>query len=97
MVLEAPILQLDGVRQAALMMHHETLHLWVASSFWTQDLRDQIRECLRASGLENIEILLCRHLPVDGRHNSKVDRSLLRSWLTRWYVFSRPPFRRTTL
>ncbi|MEC7987379.1 MAG: hypothetical protein VX278_19580, partial [Myxococcota bacterium] len=96
-VLEAPILQLDGVRQAALVMHHETLYLFLSFSFWTQDLRDQIRECLRPYGLEKMEILLCRSLPVDGRHNSKIDRPLLRSWLTRWYIFSRSPFRRTML
>jgi len=96
-MLEAPILKIEGIRQAALVMDGERLYLFLSVDFWTQDLRESIRAQLKIHDLEDLEILLCKDLPVDGRHNSKIDRPLLRSWLTQWYIFSNPPFQRMSL
>ena len=88
---------MDGVRQAALIMATEQLYLFLSVAFWTQELRDAIRTVLKPHALEEIEVLLSKGLPVDGRHNSKIDRPTLRSRLTQTYIFSRPPFNRTSL
>jgi hypothetical protein len=51
----------------------------------TSDLEGEIRhilsEHLSSMGLEKIQLISIDHMPVDGRHNSKIDRPLLREYL----------------
>ena len=91
------MLKIEGVTQAALIEEQKKIHLFSAVDEWTQELRDAIRPILEEHRLVDIPLLKCSALPVDGRHNSKIDRPLLRRWLSRCYVFSSPPFERVLL
>lgn len=91
-VLEARLLELPGVKRAALL-HHEKARegevlILAEPDFFEDDhggeaLRERIRQrvqsCLDELGVSEMNVDFIEFLPVDRRHNSKIDRRALRS------------------
>ena len=90
---EVQLVGIDGIRQAALVVAQERIHCFLATDSWNEELRTQVREIIP----EDVNVYTALHLPVDGRHNSKIDRMALKKWCTQWYIISSPPFRKVAL
>jgi len=93
--LERQVMDIPGIERAALVNAPKVKSTILAVSFQKQveisNLYQQIDEQVKNLGFEGIEIKLMNKIPVDGRHNSKTDRALLRKQLYSNIKFSRYP------
>lgn len=71
-----------AIRRAALIQYHDTAVLIVELHPGAALPLEQIRRLLMSQQLASISYAQAENIPVDGRHNSKVDRPLLRQWLS---------------
>jgi acyl-CoA synthetase (AMP-forming)/AMP-acid ligase II len=83
--LERQVMDIQGIERAALINAPNVKSPILVVSFQeqveTSNLYQQIDEQVKKIGLEGIEIKFIDKIPVDGRHNSKTDRQLLRKQL----------------
>ncbi|KHD08488.1 hypothetical protein PN36_19505 [Candidatus Thiomargarita nelsonii] len=83
--IEKQVMDIPGIERAALVNAPKVKSPILVVSFREQieisNIRQQIDEQVKKLGLEGIEIKFIDKIPVDGRHNSKTDRNLLRKQL----------------
>lgn len=75
--LEQKLDALDGVIRSALISHNFKLHLFLELNLALElgdHLKNQMTQILQSSGEASLEVIRLDHIPVDGRHNSKIDR-----------------------
>lgn len=77
--LEKRLDDLPGVRRAAALSWEGRL-LVVLENQGTLDMPELVNT-LRDAGVFRASVVTLNTMPVDGRHNSKIDRPLLREWL----------------
>jgi acyl-CoA synthetase (AMP-forming)/AMP-acid ligase II len=81
--LEQAIDNLSGILRSALIHCNDALHLFVqtteqSSQTLSDGLQNEIKSILAAAGIDDVQIAVIQTMPVDGRHNSKIDRLALR-------------------
>ena len=88
--IESRILRNPQIHQTALMEYKESAILFLSSSISDQAIIDILDQTLTKEELD-FTIAIAPTLPVDGRHNSKIDRPTLRNWLqySWWYRSSK--------
>ncbi|QUM85602.1 AMP-binding protein [Moritella sp. 28] len=70
---------LKDVTRAALISHESRVYLFLQLKTEINiGLQEQIQQILRQSGIQLVLSLVLPKIPVDGRHNSKIDRPMLR-------------------
>ncbi|RZU48196.1 acyl-CoA synthetase (AMP-forming)/AMP-acid ligase II [Fluviicoccus keumensis] len=79
--LEKELDDLPGIHRAAAIAWDGRLLLVLESASATPLDMSAIVELMRQSGIFRVSWATVPALPVDGRHNSKIDRLLLRKWL----------------
>ena len=75
--LEQKIDALAEVRRSALMVHGNRLNLFIELEMakpLTPSIQQQITQVLKSTSESSIEVIQLEKMPVDGRHNSKIDR-----------------------
>ena len=75
--LEQQLDALDGVIRSALISHNFKLYLFLELNLALElgdHLKNQITQIIQLSGVATLEVIGLDHMPVDGRHNSKIDR-----------------------
>jgi len=75
--LEQKIDALAEVRRSALMVHGRRLNLFIELDMGkalTPSVQQQISQILKSTSETEIEVIQLEKMPVDGRHNSKIDR-----------------------
>ena len=84
--LEQSLDNVAGIVRSALIHFNDALHVFVQNSVessqaMTADIRCEIEQILQAAGVHHFNINVIEQMPVDGRHNSKIDRLALRNAL----------------
>ena len=84
--LEQSLDNVAGIVRSALIHCNDALHVFIqksveSSQAMTADVRCEIEQILEAAGLHHFNINVIERMPVDGRHNSKIDRIALRNAL----------------
>ena len=84
--LEQAMDNVTGIVRSALIHVNDALHVFIQNSVassqtMTADVRCEIEQILEAAGLHHFNINVIEKMPVDGRHNSKIDRVALRNTL----------------
>ena len=84
--LEQSLDNVAGIVRSALIHFNDALHVFVQNSVessqaMTADIRCEIEQILQAAGVHHFNINVIELMPVDGRHNSKIDRLALRNAL----------------
>jgi len=84
--IEKSLDQLPGIVRSAMIQHVDQLTVFMqentqGTSVLEREVRHILSEHLSSTGLDNIQLITLGHMPVDGRHNSKIDRPLLREYL----------------
>lgn len=75
--LEQKIDALAEVRRSALMVHGNRLNLFIELEMakpLTPSIQQQILQILKSTSETEVEVIQLEKMPVDGRHNSKIDR-----------------------
>ena len=85
--IESRLLRIPSITQVALIESQQKGYLFLSSRTPVKDIVNKVKESLRESE-QNLIICVCDALPVDGRHNSKIDRPAIRRWLRHawWYA-----------
>ncbi len=84
--IEKSLDQLPGIVRSAMIQHVDQLTVFIQEntqgiSVLESEIRHILSEHISSMGLEKIQLIMLDHMPVDGRHNSKIDRPLLREYL----------------
>ena len=81
--LEQAIDELDGIVRSALIKFNHELYVFIETHFKinSPQVVDDIKKILTLTGITNAHIKTVKNIPVDGRHNSKIDRVALRKIL----------------
>ena len=84
--IESRMLKLPFIKQAALLESNQKGYLFLNMDTQIKDIGHVIKKNLKESEKDLI-ICIADSLPVDGRHNSKIDRPTIRKWLRYawWY------------
>jgi olefin beta-lactone synthetase len=83
LVVEELVNSIDGVRQSALVAHDRAASGELAVVVDSTDAMRTIRSMLSARELGTLPVRIIQRIPVDRRHQSKVDRGALRESLAR--------------
>ena len=78
--IESRLLRDSNIHQAALIEHQRHGMLFLSTSYRDDEIPNILEQVLQKSELE-FTIAATDSIPVDGRHNSKIDRPALRNWL----------------
>lgn len=80
--LEKKIDEMSGVARSALIQAEGTIILFVAPGIPAEpDFFGELTNLFRAVGLPQVKLVEADRIPVDARHNSKIDRPLLRNMI----------------
>ena len=90
--IESRLLKLPFVKQAALLESNQKGYLFLNVDPKNEDIGSTIKENLKESE-QNLIICIADALPVDGRHNSKIDRPTIRKWLRHAWWYARTQYK----
>ena len=79
--IESRLLRDPKIHQVALIEHQKRGFLFLSTAYPDDELLKILGVQLTKEELD-FTLLLTDKIPVDGRHNSKIDRPTLRNWLT---------------
>lgn len=84
--IEKALDQLSGIVRSAMIQHLDQLFVFIQEDSQAvlaqeKEISQVLSEHLFSVGLEKIQLVTINEMPVDGRHNSKIDRPLLRERL----------------
>ena len=90
--IESRLLRNPNIQQAALIGHRGTAVLFLRTTYRDTELMSLLLETLKQEE-QDFGIVVASSLPVDGRHNSKIDRPTLRKWLQYSWWYKRTRYR----
>ena len=90
--LESRLLKIPFIKQVALLESNQKGYLFLSVDKTTDDVISTIKNRLLESE-KNLIICLADALPVDGRHNSKIDRPTIRKWLRYAWWYTRTQYK----
>ncbi|MAA78915.1 MAG: hypothetical protein CL916_06615 [Deltaproteobacteria bacterium] len=89
--IESRLLKIPFVKQAALLESNQKGYLFLSLDSNENDIA-AVKELLLASE-NNLILCIADRLPVDGRHNSKIDRPTIRRWLRHAWWYARTQYK----
>ncbi len=85
LIIEQTLDAIEGVNRTAIIQSNKTAVIFI-DVFDSCDSPSALMQTLHKnldSKLKSLTMILVRNMPVDGRHNSKIDRPKLRKWMDR--------------
>ncbi|MDX1696495.1 MAG: AMP-binding protein, partial [Ketobacteraceae bacterium] len=80
--LEKAIDEMAGIKRSALIQSGDQISLFIEPGIPDRpDFFEEIAAVLKDHGLGEVKISVLKKIPVDARHNSKIDRPLIRNWM----------------